>query len=72
MKGLQLVVLAIDDELPGIRTLALGRPDGTALPSFTPGSHLVVECEASGSKTANAYSLTGESVAPSAYTVSVG
>ncbi|CAN5844367.1 PDR/VanB family oxidoreductase [soil metagenome] len=67
MKGLHLVVRAIDDGLPGIRTLTLARPDGAPLPSFTPGSHLVIECGA----VANAYSLTGESLAPSEYTVSV-
>jgi ferredoxin-NADP reductase len=71
MKGLQLAVRAIDDGLPGIRTLTLARPDGAALPSFTPGSHLVIECGSSGSKKANAYSLTGESIAPTEYTVSV-
>jgi ferredoxin-NADP reductase len=67
MTVLQLVVSAIDDGLPGIRTLTLARPDGTALPSFTPGSHLVIEC----GDVVNAYSLTGESVTPPAYVVSV-
>jgi dimethylamine monooxygenase subunit B len=64
---LPLVVRAIDDALPGVRTLTLARPDGVALPSFTAGSHLVLECGA----VANAYSLTGESVTPPSYVVSV-
>jgi ferredoxin-NADP reductase len=37
------------------------------LPSFTPGSHLVVEC----GPVANAYSLTGDGVGPTVYTISV-
>ncbi|AQA04470.1 oxidoreductase [Mycobacterium sp. MS1601] len=67
MTTLELVVRAIDDGVPGVRTLTLARADGAALPSFTPGSHLVIEC---GDK-ANAYSLTSDSVAPREYTVSV-
>ncbi|MET0698754.1 MAG: PDR/VanB family oxidoreductase [Mycobacterium sp.] len=67
MTGLHLVVRTIDDGLPGIRTLTLARPDGAALPSFTPGSHLVIQC----GPVTNAYSLTGDSVAPVTYTVSV-
>jgi dimethylamine monooxygenase subunit B len=64
---LELLVTAIDDGLPGVRTLTLARSDGGVLPSFTPGSHLVIEC----GDTANAYSLTSDSVAPREYTVSV-
>jgi ferredoxin-NADP reductase len=67
MTVLHLVVRAIDDALPGIRTLTLSRQDGAPLPSFTPGSHLVIEC----GEVLNAYSLTGESVTPPAYVVSV-
>jgi len=63
----ELTVTAIDDGVPGVRTLTLARADGAVLPSFTPGSHLVIEC---GGK-ANAYSLTSDSVAPAEYTVSV-
>jgi dimethylamine monooxygenase subunit B len=64
---LELVVSSIDDSVPGIRTLTLERPDGAPLPSFTPGSHLVLECGPG----ANAYSLTGDSVQPRQYVVSV-
>lgn len=67
MNELQLVVRTIDDAVPGIRTLTLARPDDTALPSYTPGSHLVIHCGA----VTNAYSLTGESVCPTEYIVSV-
>ena len=67
MTTLELTVRAIDDGFPGIRTLTLARPDGGMLPSFTPGSHLVIECGSS----ANAYSLTSDSVAPREYVVSV-
>ncbi|BBY90222.1 PDR/VanB family oxidoreductase [Mycolicibacterium tokaiense] len=67
MTAVELVVKAIDDGVPGVRTLTLARADGATLPSFTPGSHLVIEC---GGK-ANAYSLTSDSVAPCEYTVSV-
>lgn len=67
MTQLELTVRAIDDGVPGVRTLTLARPDGAVLPSFTPGSHLVIECGG----TANAYSLTSESVAPRDYVVSV-
>lgn len=69
MTTLDLVVRAIDDGIPGVRTVTLARPDGAALPSFTPGSHLVIQCGADGP--ANAYSLTSDSVAPHEYVVSV-
>ena len=62
-----LEVVAIDDAVPGIRTLTLARPDRAALPSFTPGSHIVIEYGGG----ANAYSLTGETAAPREYVVSV-
>jgi ferredoxin-NADP reductase len=68
--ALDLVVAAVDDTVPGVRSVRLVRPDGGALPGYTPGSHVVVTCGPPGS-TANAYSLTGDSVAPRAYTISV-
>ncbi len=67
MSDLELVVAAVDDRVPGIRALTLARPDGGPLPSFTPGSHLAVDCGAS----VNAYSLTGDGVAPTVYRISV-
>ncbi|MGK2883016.1 MAG: PDR/VanB family oxidoreductase [Mycobacterium sp.] len=68
---LNLVVRAIDDGIPGIRTLTLAAVGGAPLPSFTPGSHIVVECGAGQDFVANAYSLTGDSLAPLDYTISV-
>ncbi|KAA0094600.1 oxidoreductase [Mycolicibacterium sp. P1-18] len=67
MTDLELVVVAVDDRIPGIRNLTLARPDGRPLPSFTPGSHLVVEC----GPVLNAYSLTGDGTAPASYSISV-
>lgn len=62
-----LIVRRIDDTVPGIRTVALARSDGAPLPSYTPGSHLVIDCGG----VANAYSLTGECISPEEYVVSV-
>jgi dimethylamine monooxygenase subunit B len=70
MSALKLIVTAIDDAVAGVRTLTLSDPDGKLLPSFTPGSHIVVECGGP-SRPANAYSLTGEGISPSAYVISV-
>jgi len=67
MSTLTLEVVAVDDHVPGIRTLTLARPDRSVLPSFTPGSHLVIQCAGG----ANAYSLTGDTTAPREYMVSV-
>jgi dimethylamine monooxygenase subunit B len=67
MTELELVVVAADDRIPGIRALTLARADGGPLPSFTPGSHLVVEC----GPVVNAYSLTGDGASPTTYAISV-
>lgn len=67
MKTVKLVVTGIDDTIAGIRTLTLSDPDGAPLPSFTPGSHIVLEC----GPVANAYSLTGDGTAPDSYQISV-
>ena len=50
-----------------VRTLRLVSLTGDTLPSFTPGSHIVVEA---GGRT-NAYSLTGDFLEPIAYEISV-
>lgn len=71
---LTLEVAALDDTVPGVRSLTLARPDGGALPSYTPGSHVVVDVPAGDGRArplANAYSLTGESVHPPTYSISV-
>ncbi|TDS87762.1 PDR/VanB family oxidoreductase [Nesterenkonia aurantiaca] len=67
MTTLQLEVTAISDASAQVRTLTLARPNRSWLPSFTPGSHLVLECGPS----VNAYSLIGDSQMPVSYTVSV-
>lgn len=67
MSVLELVVTGVDDRIPGIRALRLSRGDGGPLPSFTPGSHLVVEC----GPAVNAYSLTNDGVSPTTYAISV-
>lgn len=67
MSRLLMDVVDVDDAVPGIRKLTLARPDRAPLPSFTPGSHLVVEYGGG----ANAYSLTGETSNPAEYVVSV-
>lgn len=68
---LHLVIAAVDDTVPGIRSVTLVRPDGAPLPGYTPGSHVVVHCGGPGGTLANAYSLTGDSVAPESYAISV-
>jgi ferredoxin-NADP reductase len=50
-----------------VRSLRLVSLTGDTLPSFTPGSHIVVEA---GGRT-NAYSLTGDFLEPTAYEISV-
>ncbi len=67
MNTLKLAVTAVDDTIDGIRTLTLSDPEGAPLPSFTPGSHIVLECAGR----ANAYSLTGEGSWPDSYVISV-
>ncbi|WP_264005662.1 PDR/VanB family oxidoreductase [Mycolicibacterium sphagni] len=67
MNTLTLEVVGVDDRVPGIRTLSLARTDRGVLPSFTPGSHVVIQYAGG----ANAYSLTGETTAPREYVVSV-
>ena len=67
MSALDLVVTAVDDSVPDVRSVTLARPDGGTLPSFTPGSHIVVQC----GDVANAYSLTSDSVQPTSYQISV-
>ena len=68
MTALELVVTAVDDSVPGIRSMTLAAANGDeTLPTYVPGSHLVVEC---GGR-ANAYSLTGDAVCPAAYSISV-
>ncbi|UVF80493.1 PDR/VanB family oxidoreductase [Gordonia mangrovi] len=64
---LRLVVTAIGDAAPGIRNFTFAAPDGAELPGFVAGSHVVI---AAGDRS-NAYSLTGDGVAPRSYSISV-
>lgn len=64
---MHLVVTHAELVAPEIRTVTLADPGGATLPSYTPGSHLVVH--AGGVR--NAYSLTGDGTASRAYPISV-
>jgi len=64
---LTLIVTGISQPAPDIKMFTLARPDGGPLPGFVAGSHLVVHTGVG----ANAYSLTGDGLHPSAYTFSV-
>lgn len=67
MMEMTLWVSDVDDTVPDIRSLTLAAGDGGQLPSFPPGSHLVVHC----GPVVNAYSLTGSGVRPTSYRISV-
>ena len=64
---LQLIVARIEKSSSTIRTLTFTAPDGSALPGFVPGSHLVVQAGGH----SNAYSLTSDGTHPTAYSISV-
>jgi ferredoxin-NADP reductase len=66
--GLQLEVRKVVPQTESIVSITLGDPSGRQLPSYVPGSHLVVQYGEDG---VNAYSLTGSGNAPSEYTISV-
>ncbi|MGV9826834.1 PDR/VanB family oxidoreductase [Gordonia sp. NPDC003429] len=70
-RTLRLVVTAITDQARGIRGFTLAAPDGSPLPGFVPGSHLVVRTGAAGAERTNAYSLTSDGTHPSVYEISV-
>ncbi|QHK20891.1 2Fe-2S iron-sulfur cluster binding domain-containing protein [Pseudarthrobacter psychrotolerans] len=65
--GLLLDVTNLSRQTASIVSITFGDPLGEPLPSYVPGSHLVVQC----GEGANAYSLTGSGSAPSEYTISV-
>ncbi|CAN5425178.1 PDR/VanB family oxidoreductase [soil metagenome] len=73
---LRLVVASIDDDVADVRrlTLAAENGGGAELPSYTPGSHLVVDIPPGPERPralANAYSLVGESLHPTTYEIAV-
>lgn len=65
--GLQLEVTDISPQTESIISITLADPSGARLPSYVPGSHLVVQYGSG----VNAYSLTGSGNGPSEYTISV-
>jgi ferredoxin-NADP reductase len=65
--GLQLEVTDISLQTESIMSITLADPSGRTLPSYVPGSHLVVQYGSG----VNAYSLTGSGNAPSEYNISV-
>lgn len=65
--GLQLEVTSVSPQTDSIVSITLADPSGARLPSYVPGSHLVVQYGSG----VNAYSLTGSGNGPSEYTISV-
>lgn len=65
--GLQLEVTNVSPQTESIVSITLADPSGALLPSYVPGSHLVVQYGSG----VNAYSLTGSGNGPSEYTISV-
>ncbi|MCM0620762.1 PDR/VanB family oxidoreductase [Nocardioides bruguierae] len=69
-----LVVTGLTALTPSIREVVLAPIDGGSLPSYAPGSHLVLDVPVGDGREralANAYSLTGETVEPTEYRISV-
>lgn len=65
--GLQLEVTNVSLQTESIISITLADPSGERLPSYVPGSHLVVQYGSG----VNAYSLTGSGNDPSEYNISV-
>lgn len=65
---LHLRVTRADPLAADVRQLVFSSIDGSTLPSFTPGSHIAVEC---GEQRRNSYSLTGPTIEPDHYAISV-
>ena len=65
--GLQLEVTSVSPQTESIVSITLADPSGARLPSYVPGSHLVIQYGSG----VNAYSLTGSGNGPSEYTISV-
>jgi ferredoxin-NADP reductase len=66
--SLRLRVDTIETLCEGVRRVVLTADDGSSLPSFTAGSHVSIEWQ-SGRR--NSYSLTGPSIEPDHYAISV-
>ena len=61
--GLQLEVTDVSPQTESIISITLADPSGAPLPSYVPGSHLVVQYGSG----VNAYSLTGSGNGPTEY-----
>ncbi|MFZ2528556.1 MAG: PDR/VanB family oxidoreductase [Rhodococcus sp. (in: high G+C Gram-positive bacteria)] len=70
---LALTVTEISALGAGVRHVRLADPAGAPLPSFTPGSHVVITCghHDDGRPRRNSYSLTGPEFEPGSYSISV-
>ncbi|MGY2080106.1 PDR/VanB family oxidoreductase [Modestobacter sp. SYSU DS0657] len=64
---LRLRVAELHAVATDIRSVVLVAADGSPLPGYPPGSHLVLAC----GERRNAYSLTGDGVSPDSYPISV-
>lgn len=72
-RTLTLVLKDATELCSGVRQLRLESEDALTLPSFTPGSHLVLECGVTeqGTPRRNSYSMTGPELEPDHYSISV-
>lgn len=72
-KSLTLILTEASELCDGVRALRLESADSATLPSFTPGSHLVLDCGTTpqGTPRRNSYSMTGPELEPDHYSVSV-
>ncbi|MGV9824227.1 MULTISPECIES: PDR/VanB family oxidoreductase [unclassified Gordonia (in: high G+C Gram-positive bacteria)] len=67
----RMTVTGIRDVAPDVREFEFRPLDGGETPWYEPGSHIGVEHHAAANPEVNAYSLTGDGVAPDAYRISV-
>ncbi|MEZ7238294.1 PDR/VanB family oxidoreductase [Rhodococcus sp. GXMU-t2271] len=70
---LTLAVAEVTTVATGVRHVRFVDPTGAPLPSFTPGSHVVLSCgpHDDGRPRRNSYSLTGPELEPQSYSISV-
>lgn len=64
---LRLEALSVELAAPDIVHVVLAADDGSSLPPFAPGSHIVLECGG----VQNAYSLVNSGIAPACYEIAV-
>lgn len=68
---MQLTITNIADLTERIREFRLARPDGAALPGWTPGAHIDVDPGAAGTRSYSLIDWAGERDAPEAYAIAV-